>query len=270
MRKTFFCALLFACTLGAAPGLLPESKAQSRNDNQNENKKTTIQVRVVEKKDGKTEVIERNYEVDALSDADQKDFVDKVLDSLGVDGKGQKQISIIVDGDDSDRTVRDRRRIEIRERPDWDRSREPSVWSWGDNGREFHFDSGELQENMRRLEREMKPRVEVFRRDMERMGDRMGTIWSNDIMQAGSVRGLNAYANNPDNGVLNLRFSVPEKGDVTVTVTDTEGREVGKKVIKDFSGEFVGQVDLKKNAKGTLFVTVVQNDDGAVRRVVIK
>ncbi len=263
MKNTFFCALLFSVTLGIGLGFHSEARAQSAD----EKKKTTIRVKVVERKDGKTQIVERNYQIDPLSDADQKVFVDKVLDSLGVDGSGQKQISIIVDGDDGND---ERRRIEIRERPDWDRNRGPQVWGWGDNGREFRFDTDELEGSLRKLEREMKPRVEVFRRDMERMGDRMGEVWTNDIMQAGSVRGLNAYANNPDNGTLNLRFSVPEKGDVTIMVTDTGGREVGKKVIKDFSGEFVGQVDLKKNAKGTLFVTVVQNDDGAVRRVVIK
>jgi hypothetical protein len=266
MKKTFFCALLLSCTLGAAPGLLSEATAQSRNDSQNDKKKTTIRVKVVEKKDGKTEVIERNYEMDALSDSDQKAFVDKVLDSLGVDGKSHKQISIIVDGDAD--AVHDNRRVEVRERSD--RNRQPQAWSWGDNGREFHFDTEEWHDNIRRLEREMRPRVEVLRRDMERVGDRMGDIWNNEVMQAGSVRSLNVYANNPDNGMLNLRFSAPEKGDVTVTVTDTQGREVGKKVIRDFSGDFVGQVELKKNAKGTLFVTVVQNEDGAVRRVTIK
>ncbi len=68
---------------------------------------------------------------------------------------------------------------------------------------------------------------------------------------------------------MNLRFYVPQKGDVLVTISDTKGKEVGKKEIKDFSGEFVGQIDIKKNTKGTLFVTVTQNEDGAVKRVVI-
>jgi hypothetical protein len=45
---------------------------------------------------------------------------------------------------------------------------------------------------------------------------------------------------------------------------------VGHQVVKDFEGEFMGQVDLKKNTKGTLFVTVTQNEDGTVKRVVVE
>ena len=112
--------------------------------------------------------------------------------------------------------------------------------------------------------------MEPMQRKLEGMGDRMSGFWSNEEMASGSVRSLNAYPNNPDNGVLNLRFSTPEPGDVHITVTDTQGKEVGKKTIKDFSGEFVGQIELKKNTKGTLFVTVVQNEDGTVRRVLLK
>lgn len=274
MKNTFFPALLILLTMGIGLGISSEVAAQSKD----EKKKTNIRVKVVEKKDGKTQVVERTYEIDPMSEGDQKVFVDKVLDSLGVNESGQKQISIMVDGDgDDDVRIQDRRRVETRSRTEADRDRgnadrdrDRMTWSWRDNDHEFHFDTDEIQDQVRRLEREIKPRVEVFRRDMEQMGDRMGTVWSNEIMQAGTVRGLNAYTNNPDNGVLNLRFSAPEKGDVTVTVTDTQGKEVGKKVIKDFSGEFVGQVDLKKNTKGTLFVAVVQNEDGAVRRVTIK
>lgn len=262
MKYTFVQALLCCLTLGL--GLVTEATAQTDKE-----KKTTIRVKVVEKKDGKTRIVERNYEIDPLSDTDQKVFVDKVLDSLGVNSGGQKQVSIIVsDGDNENTIVQDRQRIEIRDKNDM--KNEPRVWSWNDDTHVFKFDTDELKENMRRFEKEFRPKMEIMRKDFEHFGDRLGTVWENDVMQNSSVRGLTVYANNPDNGTLNLHFSVPEKGDVTVTVTDTQGKEVGQKVIRDFSGEFMGQVELKKNTKGTLFVTVVQNGDGTVRRIVIK
>ena len=262
-------------------GLGNAATAQSADEN-----KTSIQIRVTEKKDGKTQVNERRYELSPLSDADQKKFVDKVLDSLGVDGRGQQQVSIIVNDNagklrvesrgGGDRSMADgdsQQRIEMRSR----RGGEPETpdGRYGDNS--FRFDTDELRGNMRRIQKELEPKLEELRRNMEPMqrklegmGDRMSGFWSNEGMASGSVRALNAYPNNPDNGVLNLRFSTPEPGDVHITVTDTQGKEVGKKTIKDFSGEFVGQIELKKNTKGTLFVTVVQNEDGTVRRVLLK
>ncbi|MCF2489775.1 hypothetical protein L0659_16450 [Dyadobacter sp. CY347] len=39
-------------------------------------------------------------------------------------------------------------------------------------------------------------------------------------MKPASVRSLAAYTNNPDNDVLNLKFEFPQKGDVSVIVTD--------------------------------------------------
>ncbi len=282
MKNTFLnvSGLGLLLVLGAGAS----ADAQSADEN-----KTSIQIKVTENKDGKTLVNERRYELTPMSDSQQKVFIDKVLDSLGVDGKGQQRVSIIVNdnegkirvegrgaGDRSttDRSTTDRssrQRVEIRSHNDDERD--------GDNS--FHFDTDELRDDLRRmqkeiepglrrLEMEMKPRMEALNRNFSEAGDRMGYFWNNDLMGAGSVRTLNAYPNNPDNGVLNLRFATPDKGDVHITVTDTQGKEVGKKVIKDFSGEFVGQIDLKKNTKGTLFVTVVQNEDGTVRRVVLK
>ncbi|WP_373516049.1 T9SS type A sorting domain-containing protein, partial [Persicitalea sp.] len=214
----------------------------------------------------------------AMSERAQKEFIDKALDSLSVDGMSQKRISITVD--DNDNRLRDNVRIRAWNRDD----DEPMIWSWRDGDghhQNFHFDTKELQGSVRRMQKEMEPKlrelranvepsIRIMQKNIEGMGDRFNGAWGSAFDNSSSVRSLNAYANNPDNGLLNLRFSVPEKGDVRITVTDTDGKEVGKKTIKDFSGEFVGQIELKKNTKGTLFVTVVQNDDGTMRKVVIE
>lgn len=268
MKKQIIRTLTFALAAGISSHTVANAQAQ------NEAKKTNIEVRVTEKKDGKINTYERSYRLDPLSDAEQKAFIDKVLDSLSVDGMSQKQISISVD-DERDR-----------------HSDSPKVLSWQDDGRNFRFDTRELQSNMRQMQKELEPKMRQLQKEMEpklrelrreikpglnalqqslgNIGDRYGDAWSKDFGQSSTVRGLNAYANNPDNGMLNLRFSAPEQGDVTITVADTQGKEVGKKTIKDFSGEFVGQIELKKNTKGSLFVTVVQNEDGAMRKVTVR
>ncbi|WP_375443787.1 T9SS C-terminal target domain-containing protein [uncultured Fibrella sp.] len=88
--------------------------------------------------------------------------------------------------------------------------------------------------------------------------------------QASTIRGLDAYPSNPDKFMLNVRFTAPGKGDALIVVTNPKGKEVARRELKDFTGEFVGQVDLGRKAEGVFFVTVTQNEDGAVRRVVLK
>jgi hypothetical protein len=77
------------------------------------------------------------------------------------------------------------------------------------------------------------------------------------------------YPNNPETNQLNVRFTAPAKGDVHIRVTTADGKEVAKKDVKDFSGSYAGQIDVDKKAKGVYFVNVTQNEDGAVKRIVI-
>jgi hypothetical protein len=40
--------------------------------------------------------------------------------------------------------------------------------------------------------------------------------------------------------------------------------------VKDFQGDYLGQIDLKKAGAGVYFLRVTQGNDGAVRRVEVK
>ncbi|TDE13715.1 T9SS type A sorting domain-containing protein [Dyadobacter psychrotolerans] len=262
MKHIFAQSILMPVILISGLALSEPTFAQSSE----KSKKTTIRVRVSEDDKGKTKDVEKEYKVNNMNDQERKQFVDKVLDSLGVDSKSGKVVSVTMDDGEGDTRVitRKRRNVVIDRRDD----REPLAFHW-DGNNEFSFDTEKLQSQMRNFEREFRPKAKVFMRDMENFGDQLGSVWTREGMKAASVRELSVYSNNPDNGVLNLRFHAQQKGDLNITVTDTKGKEVGKKEIKDFSGDFVGQIDLKKNTKGTVFVTVVQNEDGAVKRVVI-
>ena len=88
--------------------------------------------------------------------------------------------------------------------------------------------------------------------------------------KSSTIRGLDAFPNNPDRNQLNVRFTAPVKGDVRIVVANPAGKEVAKRTLKDFSGEFVGQIDLGRNPTGTYFITVTQNEDGAVKRIVVE
>ena len=261
MNQAISKQIVLSCLVLSGVVLSQGSFAQSGADN----KKTTIRIKAVEDKDGKVKNIERRYEVSEMSDEERQKFIDKAVDSLKIDKENQRSLTITVDdGDEPTVITRNRRKVTV-DHPD---DRDVTAFSWADDFAES-FDTEKFRSHTRNFEREFKPKAKIMMRDMENFGDRMGDFWAKEFTKPSSVRDLNVYANNPDNGVLNLRFQTPQKGDVSISVTDTKGKEVAKKEIKDFSGEFVGQVEIKKNTKGTLFVTVVQNEDGATKRVVL-
>ena len=100
-----------------------------------------------------------------------------------------------------------------------------------------------------------------------RMGGRNKMGFDNQLNGSKTINGLISYPNKPFNGKLNVRFKAPEKGNVTISVTDVNGKEIASEQIKDFSGLYLGQIDVKKSGAGVYFVRVTQSNDGAVRRV---
>jgi hypothetical protein len=82
-----------------------------------------------------------------------------------------------------------------------------------------------------------------------------------------TIHGLKGEPNQPFNGKLNVEFTAPEKGNITIAVTDVNGKEIASDVVKDFQGDYLGQIDLKKAGAGIYFLRVTQGNDGAVRRV---
>ncbi|MEZ0542609.1 T9SS C-terminal target domain-containing protein [Fibrella arboris] len=150
--------------------------------------------------------------------------------------------------------------------------------------RVFRFDRRNLDSLARNMkefgytfEREFAPLADRLSRSqgLQRLDERLTMpfeTWSRSSggTQGSTIRGLEAYPSNPDKFMLNVRFTAPGKGDAFIVVTNPKGKEVARRELKDFSGEFVGQVDLGRKAEGVFFVTVTQNDDGAVRRVVLK
>jgi len=278
MKTVSIQKLTWSLLLVAASALLSVAQAQSdkKIKTADADGKTSIRIRVTEDDNGKVRDIEKSYQVGALSDDERQKFIDEVLDSLNVDKKRKQTISITVDdGADGVIAAKKRKKVIVDHRD----PREPMVFHWdGDFKHDLDWDSDKFNENMKSLQknfdRNFHPKAKMMMRDMEDFGKNFGKsfdyAWdSRENVKSASIRSLNAYTNNPADDVLNLRFSVPQKGNVTVTVTDTKGKEVGKKEIHEFEGEYVGQIELKKNTKGTLFVTVVQNEDGAVKRVVI-
>lgn len=274
MKKTVFAvsrftpALLLAVTFsGMAVAQKPVSPSPKSDNNE-------VNVRIIERNGDEVREIERTYRVNGMSDPERDKMVMKLVDSLKAtrkDGR-KRQMTIIVEDNDTERIV-SRKRIgpgmkrvpgdayaqrDRFQKDDWN-LRNNQNWQ-----QEFRRGTDSMADQLRRFKME-------FPRDFDRQLVRPFEDWSRNLGgKPSTIRGLDAFPNNPDRDQLNVRFTAPEKGDVSIIVTNPKGKEVAKREIKDFSGEFVGQIDLGKKAQGIYFITVTQNEDGAVKRIVVQ
>ncbi len=118
MRQKFL--LHAALSLFVITGLsaLEKTFAQSEKDDQ---KKTSIRIKVTEDKDGKSRTIEKNYEVPDMPGPERENFVDKAIDSMKLDPNGKKQVTITVDDGNGNKLVQ--RRGKMQKKSDDDRRR---------------------------------------------------------------------------------------------------------------------------------------------------
>ncbi|MDF7816503.1 T9SS type A sorting domain-containing protein [Runella sp. MFBS21] len=275
--------VLMALVVGL--GVVSTANSQEDTKQQTNKDKVTVRVRMTEEKDGKTETIERSYTYNNLTGDERESKIKAIVDSLKGNDKNatNRRMSIIIEEGDG----MPERRIGSREERTQNRTREYRSGpnnnrseQWNNNRDDkFPFDEEAFADRMKRIEKKIEPQMRKLERNMENWSrdfePKFKEFWEGDVNFRGSqkpasVRGLEAFPNNPEKNELNLRFYAPIKGDVLITVTDTKGKQIAKKEVKDFSGDFVGQIDLGKNPKGTYFVSVVQNEDGAVKRIVIE
>ena len=264
-RSRFTSALVLALAVGSATlaQKTPSPKSDSRE----------VNIRVIERNGDDVREIERTYHTDGMSSADRDKLVTKLVDSLKATRKDNSnhQMTIIVEDNKGDQVITRQRTPPTIKRLPGDaytqRNRLPNNgFFWNDRNWQYEFRRGadSMADQLRRFKFE-------FPRDFDRQFARPFEDWSRNVGgKASTIRGLEAFPNNPDRDQLNVRFTAPTKGDVTIMVTNTKGKEVAKREIKDFSGEFVGQIDLGKKAQGTYFITVTQNEDGATKRIVVE
>lgn len=275
MKKTVSTLTRFTPALFLAVAIGSAAMAQKPVTTLGEPAKKEVNVRIIERDDEGTRELERTYRMDGMSDPERDRLVMKLVDSLKAarkSGGKQQQMTIIIEDTDGDRTVtRERQNQRLRRIPGdvyTQRGRLPRSNNdpWTNQTWQYNF-----RQNMDSLADRMQRFNFRFPKDFDRQLARPFENWSQNFGgKASTIRGLDAYPNNPDHDQLNVRFSAPAKGDVSIIVTDTKGKEVAKRAIKDFSGDFVGQIDLGKKAQGTYFITVTQNEDGAVKRIVVE
>jgi hypothetical protein len=270
--KTLLNARRFGLTVLLAAAGITGATAQQNNTTTPDNE---VRVKITERSGDEVREIERVFR---NLPADERDkVVEKLVDSLKTthkDGK-KRQLSVTIEDNQGDRITRIEKRMNRNENennlrlPKAQRQPRMDNRDWNDNDRnawqyEFRIQADSMADRMNRVFRPGWDRqllIEPFEN------------WAQDVNRSNrpsSIRRLEAYPNNPDRDQLNIRFTAPAKGDVSIRVTTPGGKEIAKKDIKDFSGEFVGQIDLGKKASGIYFLNVTQNEDGAVKRVVVE
>ncbi|AUD06354.1 T9SS type A sorting domain-containing protein [Spirosoma pollinicola] len=276
MKKTVFAGYQFASTLLLVAAFSGAAVAQKQTSPTPKADKGEVNVRIIERNGDDVREIERTYHMDGMNDPQRDQMVMKLVDSLKAARKdgGKRQMTIIIDDNNGDRTVKRERITPNKRRAPADAYAQRNKLPRGNNDQdfwnnqswryEFRRGADSLTDQLNRLKFQVP-------RDFDRQLVRPFEDWARNFNgKASTIRGLDAYPNNPDRDQLNVRFTAPTKGDVSIVVTNTKGKEVAKRDIKDFSGEFVGQIDLGKKAQGTYFITVTQNEDGAVKRIVVE
>jgi len=75
---------------------------------------------------------------------------------------------------------------------------------------------------------------------------------------------------NPSDGLFNIRFNLPERGNTIVRVFDSRGAVVYTNSLGNFSGTFSDRIDIANNVKGIYFLTIQQDDLRISRKLVLQ
>ncbi len=275
MKKTVFVGHRFVPVLllaGLISGVASAQKSESPKSGKSANNE--VNITIIERDGDQVRKVERTYRTNGLNNPDRDKLVTKLADSLKATRKtsGRHQMTIIVEDTDGDQVVTRERTNpgKIRVPADAYALRDrlskanPNFWNNQNWHQEFRWRADSIADRIRQFNIQLP-------RDFDRQIARPFDDWARNLNgKPSTIRGLDAYPNNPDREQLNIRFTAPTKGDVTIIVTNPKGKEVAKREIKDFAGEYVGQLDLGKKAQGAYFLTVTQHEDGAVKRIILE
>lgn len=83
------------------------------------------------------------------------------------------------------------------------------------------------------------------------------------------IEKLNIFPN-PNDGVFNLMFDLPNKGQTSVQIFNSTGRLIYQNDMQTFSGLFKDRIDISTNAKGIYFLAVIQNGKSITQKVIFQ
>ena len=74
---------------------------------------------------------------------------------------------------------------------------------------------------------------------------------------------------NPNDGVFNLQFDLPEKAETTIRIFSAAGRLLYQSNLGEFSGDFQDRIDISNNPIGTYFLQIMQGKKSLSKKVIV-
>ena len=78
------------------------------------------------------------------------------------------------------------------------------------------------------------------------------------------------YFPNPTKGRLTVSFDTKEKRNLTVTVSDENGKEVFNEKLKDFEGIYSHEIDLSTKGSGSYFLKITDGNLSTTRKIIVE
>lgn len=137
----------------------------------------------------------------------------------------------------------------------------------------IYGDGFSWEDNFPRLSDRYRRNLNTFKFNMEDLADKINrdiSGFSGNFILAEGFSNVSVFTNKPATHILNLRFKSSEEGPVTISVVNLQGDRILLESVEDFSGEYIGQLNLKEGTKGTFFVIISQGDRGISRKVKVE
>lgn len=150
----------------------------------------------------------------------------------------------------------------------------------------FHLDNmnmDEFKERMKRFGEEMEMMMESVHEDgngqvkvfalkrvkVSDVNDEFGKKGKVDDNYKLELEGLNFYPNPSSNGRFKVRFNVPQEGELSIKVSNLEGKEVFSRYFERFGGLYSEMIDLSGQNDGIYLLEISQGKKRLTKKIVI-
>lgn len=258
---------------------------------QNSVSKQQIKVRVEREIDGRKTVQEKTIDASNMTEAEREATIDSLQNAMMGEGFAGKKIKVIIEDTDKAHSREDEDRFEFR-------GSEPQTtdgYDFDENNRNYRFknskpkviikkrhsDHNDFDWDSEAWENDFERSMNNLNNRLQYLGDEIPRRIENGVPlyrfdnrlfdgKSAPIKSVVVYPNQPDSHVINVRFYTPNEGDVSIKIIDIDGKTAAQETIKNFQGEYVGQLKLRQNSSGTYFVMITQNNDGVTKRIILE
>ena len=140
----------------------------------------------------------------------------------------------------------------------------------------------EREENIESLQNEIGNLLEQFSEDedtnLNSRGIEFSEVEGNELGKKGAVKnsnqlsleGLRFTPSSRTAGKFQIRFGVPQEGELAIKVSNTAGKEIYSRYFESFGGTFIESIDLSKQQEGKYLLEVSQGKKRLTRKITLK